>query len=122
MPPCRRGFRASERLTRTAILAGMTQNSEPAEIDVRADERKRIAALLRTVAAGRREYLGSFARNEQNPALVRQRETLEMESLLFEMAARITEGDDSPLYGLLPSWRWTDEMTAALYAKDGNRG
>jgi hypothetical protein len=43
-----------------------------------------------------------------------QRRTLEIEALTLEAAVKIAEGEDGPRYGLLPSWRWTEEMVTAL--------
>jgi endo-beta-N-acetylglucosaminidase D len=34
----------------------------------------------------------------------------------FDNAAEIASGSDRPLYGLLPSWRWTEEMTTRVEA------
>lgn len=73
-----------------------------------------IPALLRAVAEGRREYMRSYSEGEVNPVLREQRRTLEIEALTLEAAAEIAEGSVAPLYGLLPSWRWTDEMVKAL--------
>jgi hypothetical protein len=73
-----------------------------------------VAALLRKVVEGRREYMGSLSENEPNLVLREQRRTLEIEALTLEAAAEIAEGKVEPLYGLLPSWRWSDEMVAAL--------
>ncbi len=58
--------------------------------------------LLRAIAAGRREYA-----HRESPV----RAELQQEAELFELAARIAAGDIGPLYGLLPSWRWPDQMT-----------
>ena len=80
-----------------------------AEEPVRAAERARLAAVFRRVAAGRREY----AKTAQMDYTARW---LRHEADLFEAAALITEGDLKPLYGLLPSWRWDDEMNARLAA------
>lgn len=59
--------------------------------------------------------MSSLSENETNPVLREMRRTLEVEALTLEAAAKIAEGDDSPLYGLLPSWRWSPEMVARLH-------
>jgi len=73
-----------------------------------------IVARLRECAAGRREYLAGYAESEPNPVMREQRRTLEIEALTLEAAVKIAEGDASPLYGLLPSWRWSPEMEAEI--------
>lgn len=91
--------------------------------DTREGLRQGIAALLREIAAGRLEYAAGYSHNEKNPALVAQKRSLEIEAATLEAAAKIAEGDSGPLYGLLPSWRWSEAMTAALYAKpEAERG
>lgn len=108
------------------IIIGMHDDGWPqqtadriaqARADVRKETRAGIAKLLREVAEGRREYLGSYEKNPTNPRLRQMRDALVSEISLLEAAAKIAEGDTEPLYGLLPSWRWTDQMTAALYPK-----
>ena len=64
------------------------------------------AAKLRWVAEGRRAYLAGM------PDEVRPR--LELEVAALETAARIVDGDIESLYGLLPTWLWTEEMHAKL--------
>jgi hypothetical protein len=64
------------------------------------------AELLRRAAAGRLEYLASCPGQAA-------REVLETEASTLRHAADVVEGDLRPLYGWLPSWRWTDEMTAS---------
>lgn len=54
--------------------------------------------LLKLAADGRREYAKSAG------PLVSVALTGEAEVL--DAAIKIVEGDDEPLYGLLPSWRW----------------
>ncbi len=56
------------------------------------------ADLLRAAAAGRREYANGL----EGPMY----KDLMHEAEILEIAARIADGDVSPLYGLLPSWRW----------------
>ena len=68
-----------------------------------------IVARLETCAAGRREYA------ENAPDALRAE--LIAQAAVFESAARIARGDLGPLYGLLPSWRWTPEMHVRLDAK-----
>ena len=60
-------------------------------------------ALLRMAAAGRREYA-------EGQGIQSIKNDLELQAVTLESAARIMEGSLTPLYGLLPSWRWTDEM------------
>jgi hypothetical protein len=64
------------------------------------------AAKLRWVAEGRRQYLHGMP-DETRPRL-------ELEVAALETAARIVDGDLEPLYGLLPTWLWTEEMHAEL--------
>lgn len=87
----------------------------------RAEVRAEIAALLRTCAAGRTEYAGSYPAHAVQ-ALREQRRTLETEAEVLESAAKIAEGDDGPLYGLLPSWRWTEDMERKLFRKERHHG
>lgn len=84
--------RAAEDFAEHARLAGAADTSP--------------GAKLRWVAAARRTYLDGM------PADMRRLVELQVDTL--EMAARIVEGDLEPLYGLLPSWLWTDQMHAAL--------
>lgn len=65
-----------------------------------------IVARLETCAAGRREYAEN-APDEQRAVLL-------TEAAAFDSAAKIARGDLGPLYGLLPSWRWTPEMHARV--------
>lgn len=64
---------------------------------------------LLAVAEGRREY----AKNAPE-GMAR---CLEIEAQAFQNAASIVAGDLMHLYGLMPSWRWTDEMDADLRAR-----
>lgn len=77
----------------------------PADIDAIGEDAH--VTLLRAVADGRREY----ARGAPDD----MRSTLLTQAQAFELAARIVGGDTGPLYGLLPSWRWTDEMAESLH-------
>jgi hypothetical protein len=63
-------------------------------------------ALLRAMADGRREYAASAPDGA--------REHLEIEAATLDTAVQVMEGDDGPLYAMLPSWRWTPEMCANL--------
>lgn len=65
------------------------------------------AGRLRRASSGRAEYASRFPEGAQ-------RDVLESEALILRLAADVVLGDDGPLYGWLPSWRWTDEMTARL--------
>jgi hypothetical protein len=71
-------------------------------------------ALLRRAADGRREYAAGIDENETNLGLREQRTALLTQAATLDSAVKIMEGDDGPLYGLLPSWRWTDEMERAV--------
>lgn len=84
-----------------AALSGSVEADTPAEPDA-----AEVAALLRACAAGRREYAENAA-----PHAV---ETLAQEAATFDTAAALVEGNYAPLYGLLPSWRWTDAMEARV--------
>ena len=64
------------------------------------------AAKLRWVAEGRRSYAAGMPEDT--------RPQLELQIATLEAAARIVDGDTEPLFGLLPSWLWTDEMNAEL--------
>lgn len=89
--------------------------AEPVDTALSQDE---IVARLRACAEGRREYLANLGitedHKEVNPVLREQARTLEIEALTLEAAAKIAAGDDGPRYGLLPSWRWTEGMDAAI--------
>ncbi|NAE18344.1 hypothetical protein [Enterococcus hirae] len=67
-----------------------------------------IVTRLRSMAAGRREYARPGSPHG---------EVLEQEAAYYDDAADVAAGDLGPLYGALPSWRWTDEMEAALKGK-----
>jgi hypothetical protein len=74
-----------------------------------ASEAERVLAeTFRKIAAGRREYAEGAPDN--------QRDALLAQAAAFDNAAEIASGSDRPLYGLLPSWRWTDEMTTRVEA------
>lgn len=75
-------------------------------------------ALLRRAAEGRREYSAALREDEPNSALSGQRDALLAQAAALESAAKIMEGDNNPLYGLVPSWRWTDEEVRALETPD----
>lgn len=63
--------------------------------------------VLGDVAEGRAEYI-------QVAPDMQKKEALESEVATLWQAARIAVGDMQPLYGLLPSWRWTPAMNGAL--------
>ncbi len=69
-----------------------------------------LAALLRYAAEGRREYLLDVP--------VDMRPLVEVEVSTLESAAVVAEGRLDPLYGWLPSWRWTDEMSNRLRSEE----
>jgi hypothetical protein len=74
-----------------------------------ASEAERVLAeTFRKIAAGRREYAEGAPDN--------QRDVLLTQAAAFDNAAEIASGSDRPLYGLLPSWRWTEEMTTRVEA------
>ena len=66
--------------------------------------------LLAEAAAGRREY----AANAPEASAV----VLEQEADTLDAVIRLMRGDMSEMTRWLPSWRWTDEMTAALELKE----
>ena len=68
---------------------------------------------LRLAAAGQREYAAGMA-NLAVPRQIEAHEELELVAAVLDRAALIADGDDGPLYNLLPSWRWTAEMHKAL--------
>jgi hypothetical protein len=70
------------------------------------------AELLRTAAAGRREYATSL--EGATGTLGAQREALLAQAGVLDQAAKVVEGDLGPMYGWLPSWRWTDEMNERI--------
>jgi len=78
------------------------------ELKVTYDER---IALLRLAAQGRREYA--------KEAPDTWKETLESQAEALESAAQIMEGKLSPLFGLVPSWMWTEEMQKDLERRLG---
>lgn len=59
--------------------------------------------LLKLAAAGRREYAASGSEAQH---VMTDKQILNAEAQNFESALKIVQGDLSPLYGLLPSWRW----------------
>lgn len=61
--------------------------------------------LLKLAAAGRREYASSGAESQH---VMTDKQILNAEAQNFESALKIVQGDLSPLYGLLPSWRWEE--------------
>lgn len=88
------------------------QTPEPIPVRPRLDPAVRKAAdLLRLAAAGRLEYATSCPEGAA-------RDTLETEASTLRHTADVVEGDLRPLYGWLPSWRWTDQMDAQLRTKE----
>ena len=59
--------------------------------------------LLKLAAAGRREYASTGSASQH---VLTDTQILNAEAQNFESALKIVQGDLSPLYGLLPSWRW----------------
>lgn len=67
--------------------------------------------LLRAAAAGRREYAGPEREGGSGNAKVDEmREVLLTQAATLDGAAKVADGDMGPLYGWLPSWRWTAAM------------
>lgn len=64
------------------------------------------AALLRAAAAGRREYATN--------APPEMADVLQTQAATLDTAAQVVDGDYGPLYGWLPSWRWTPGMEQQL--------
>lgn len=79
-------------------------------------ERAKVAEELRAVAAGRGEYLPNEDALWQAVHAADSHALIAAEVDALDQAARIVEGDTAPLYSLLPSWRWSDEMNAELDA------
>lgn len=65
--------------------------------------------LLRAAAAGRREYAQGCGGTD-NTKLQEMHDALLTQAATLDGAARVADGDMGPLYGWLPSWRWTPEM------------
>jgi hypothetical protein len=64
--------------------------------------------VLLAIADGREEYARALP--EAGP-MSDVRAILLTEAAAYRCAARIVSGDRSELWGLLPSWRWTPDMT-----------
>jgi hypothetical protein len=71
-----------------------------------------VAATLRAAAEGRREYANGYGREPEFDDVVAM---LRLQADTLDAAALVAEGNLGPLYGWLPSWRWTDEMVAKLH-------
>lgn len=81
---------------------------EPIPVRAKVDPAVRKAAdLLRLAAAGRLEYAASCPEGVA-------RDVLETEASTLRHAADVVEGRLDPMYGWLPSWRWTEEMNNRL--------
>lgn len=65
-------------------------------------DRIEVVRLLRLVSEGRREYARAAGANK---ALA---DVLTSEADLLAAAAKIADGDKQALYGLLPSWMWSE--------------
>lgn len=65
--------------------------------------------LLRAAAAGRREYAQGCG-DTDNTKLQEMHDALLTQAATLDGAARVADGDMNPLYGWLPSWRWTSAM------------
>ena len=63
-----------------------------------------LAALLRYAAQGRREYLHGMPAD--------MLDLVEVEADTLDQAAIVADGRLEPLYGWLPSLRWTEQMRA----------
>jgi hypothetical protein len=82
-----------------------------------------LAGLFRACAAGRREYLRTIEQHirQAGPGardVVPSADMLRHEAAVLDAVARVIDGDLGPLYNWLPSWRWTKEMNAALFARE----
>lgn len=75
-----------------------------------AEQRDELVELLTLCSAGRTEYAGGISGMETNPALVRQRETLETEANTLRLAAQVVQRSYWTVASLLPSWRLTPEL------------
>jgi len=84
--------RAADRLAKLAALEGAAETG--------------LAAKLRWIAEGRRAYLHGAPEDA--------RRLIELQVSTIEQMAQVVDGDLEPLYGLLPSYLWTDAMDAAL--------
>lgn len=74
-----------------------------------AAQAEEIAALLRRVAEGRKEYAGAPG-DPYHDELLKEAQT-------FENAAKVAEEGEEACYGLLPSWRWSDAMDRKLFSR-----
>lgn len=74
-----------------------------AQITAMQDAHIETIRLLRLAAEGRREYAAGGASSTH---MLTDEQILRAEAQNFDSARKIVEGDTSPLYGLLPSWRW----------------
>jgi hypothetical protein len=85
-----------------------------------------LAALFRECASGRREYLRtieSYVREKDGGQdFAPSADALRLQADTLDAVARVINGDLGPLYDWLPSWRWTDEMTRALFQRGDDRG
>lgn len=101
----------SERTSLRSRVTDLEREIVAYEQDGRIYERERteretaqaeIVRLLKLAAAGRRDYANGYT--DKQPA--EWYNALIAEAQCYESAAKIVEGDTSPLYGALPSWRW----------------
>ncbi len=74
-----------------------------AQITAMQDAHIETIRLLRLAAEGRREYAATGSEAQH---VMTDTQILRAEAQNFDSARKIVEGDTSPLYGLLPSWRW----------------
>lgn len=78
---------------------GRTYDREQSERETAQAETVR---LLQLAAEGRREYARGYTDKQPNDWY----NALMAEAHCFDVAVQIINGDKSPLYGYLPSWRW----------------
>lgn len=78
-------------------------------------ERQDLADLFRKCAAGRRQLLRSLEGDER---FRESCDALRLQAHTLDDAARVVEGELSPLYDWLPSWQWTKPMLHALYGTE----
>lgn len=80
-------------------------------------ERDQLLTALRAAAAGQREY-AAMCMNKASESQRRERREHELTAVTLETAIQFVKGDPAPLYMLLPSWRWTDDMVREIKESD----
>lgn len=83
---------------------------------IRADERRKIAAMLRRAGAGRREYTSRLDEPRGTIGVV-----LAAEAASYDTAAGLAE-DPAAIIRVIPSWQWTPEENARVSSRaDGEK-